>query len=211
MCPPGGAGLWASLRNLGCLRSGRGCLQAAIPSLPAPPWAPAGPGGPQDPISPPPGCAQARGALPVRLCLPVCVSVSVLDVVLGPLGASRGVSGSCVGKAASMSPWRSGGPLSSSQMVPRHQRGGCAAYRPLHRSPQGTAMTAVGRRQSVRPAGERKEGRGSKLNEAESLAGALGRGPNPLPTLIIFHPLAFPPSFQDCGASGGGWHDCEKL
>lgn len=30
-------------------------------------------------------------------------------------------------------------------------------------------------------------------------------------TLIIFHPLAFPPSFQDCRASGGGWHDCEKL
>ena len=138
-----------------------GFLQAAIPSLPPHVGAPAGPRGPRDTPSPPPGCAQARGALPVRLCLPVCVSVSVLDIVAAaraPGRERRHLRGSC-GKGCHDVPVEVWGPLSSSQMAPRRQRGGYAAYRPLRRSPQGTAMTAMtamtagDRRQSARPMG----------------------------------------------------------
>lgn len=32
-----------------------------------------------------------------------------------------------------------------------------------------------------------------------------------LQTLLLFHPPAFPPASQDCGASGGGRQGCEKL
>lgn len=115
-----------------------------------------------------------------------------------------------MGKAATMSLWRCGRPLSSSQMVPRHQQGGCATYRPLCRSPQGTAMTAMGRRQSVRPAGA-KGGRGVNTEGGRAVGQCPRQGSHLFQTCIIFHPLAFPPSFQDWGSLGGGWDDREKL
>lgn len=81
---------------------------ASISSQPSDPWAlaqpgcvraEAGPGGPGGPPSPPPGCARAQRVLLVRLCLPVYVSVSMLDVVVAAPAPGHYLRGVAVGGA----------------------------------------------------------------------------------------------------------------
>ena len=134
----------------------------------APAGPPAGPGGPQDPPSAPTGCAQARGALPVRLCLLVCVSVSMLDIVaqLGPRGASQGVSGTMRGRPPGRpcGEWSGG----SSFLFPDGpQRPAGWLCRVGARAPvaAGSATRAAGRPQVAGPAGaggRRAAGRGNR-------------------------------------------------
>lgn len=91
MCPPGVVSLSAitHIPQVPPLTARSSLLAAFISHLP-PPWAMAQPdceraeavpGGSRGPLSPLPGGFQAWRTLLVRLCLPVCVSVSVLDVV----------------------------------------------------------------------------------------------------------------------------------
>lgn len=140
-------------------------------------------------------------------CPCLCLCVRCCGGSSGPWALLRGTSMGGAGVGPWDVPLKTWGPLSSSQMAPRSQGGG------LHRSPQGDRDDRGG--QASWSSG--CKGRGRMVVNAEDgpLANALSGGSASHPDATIFHPPAFPPSFQDCGAFWwgyglGGWDDSEK-
>ena len=164
----------------------------------------AGSGGPQGPPSPPPGCTQPGGpsCLSPSACLCLRLCVRHRGSSSGPWVLARGcLSGCGQERPTGMSLWGSGVPCHLRRRFPEASRvavlgtGRCTDR-------LGTELAVWGR-----PQGPREGGWSKPKAEWGRQGHRLMPSVEGLPlfqTPIIFHPLAFPPSFQDCRGFGGG-------